>query len=50
MRAYHFVGTTLRHTGPLVLCESGFHASLDPFDALAWQRGVFNQLVEEAGI
>lgn len=45
--AWHFVGETLRdgrpvppdgewltHDGVCVLCESGLHASRDPFDAL----------------
>lgn len=46
--AYHFVGATLRdgravppdgewlvHEGEAVMCESGLHASRDPFDALS---------------
>ena len=50
--AYHFVGATLRdgraippdgewlaHNGPVVMCESGLHASLDPFDALQFAPG-----------
>lgn len=49
---YHFVGATLRdgrpvpqdgewleHAGPLVLCRSGLHASLHPFDALQYAKG-----------
>ena len=52
MRAWHFVsdrlrdgrpipadGETLIHTGPLVLCQSGLHASLHPFDALQYAPG-----------
>ena len=47
--AWHFVGDTLRdgspvpadgewlvHTGEAVMCKSGLHASLDPFDALTY--------------
>ena len=50
--AWHFVGDTLRdgrpvpadgvpliHPGKPVLCESGLHASLDPFDALKYAPG-----------
>ena len=50
--AWHFVGdtlrdgrpvpadgVTLRHDGPLVMCESGLHASIDPFDALQYAPG-----------
>ena len=50
--AWHFVGDKLRdgspipadgvkliHTGPLVLCESGFHASVKAFDALQYAPG-----------
>lgn len=52
IRAYHFVGSTLRdgrpvppdgawleHSGPLELCESGLHASEHPFDALRYAPG-----------
>lgn len=52
MIAYHFVGNTLRdgrpvppdgewliHDGPVVLCESGLHASVHPFDALQYAPG-----------
>ena len=48
-RAWHFVGkklrdgrpipadgVKLRHTGPVVMCKSGLHASLHPFDALKY--------------
>ena len=52
MIAYHFVGETLRdgrpvppdgewltHDGEMVMCESGLHASKDPFDALRYAPG-----------
>ena len=52
MRAYHFVGETLRdgrpvpadgewlvHEGPFSMCESGLHASEHPFDALQYAPG-----------
>jgi hypothetical protein len=51
-RGYHFVGATLRdgqpipadgvwleHDGPVVICESGLHASLCPLDALTYAPG-----------
>jgi hypothetical protein len=47
--AWHFVGATLRdgrpvppdgewliHRGVAVMCQSGLHASIDPFDALQY--------------
>ena len=50
--AWHFVGDKLRdgspiprdgvwlkYDGPLVLCKSGLHASLEPFDALHYAPG-----------
>ena len=59
MRAWHFVGKTLRdggpvpadgvwleNDGPLVMCRSGLHASLDPFDALMYAQGKTLCLVE----
>ena len=59
IRAWHFVGDTLRdgrpvpqdgkwlvHQGPLVICQSGLHASLDPFDALQYAPGPILCLVE----
>ena len=62
MRAWHFTGNTLRdgspipapgvvlrHTGPLVMCESGLHASLQPFDALQYAPGDKLHLVECGG-
>jgi len=57
--AYHFVGATLRdgraippdgewlvHDGPVVMCESGLHASRDPFDALTYAPGETLCIVE----
>lgn len=57
--AYHFVGATLRdgspippdgewlkHDGPCIMCESGLHASRDPFDALQYAPGNTLCLVE----
>lgn len=57
--AYHFVSNTLRddraippdgewlkHGGPCVMCESGLHASRDPFDALQYAPGNVLCLVE----
>ena len=59
MIAYHFVGDTLRngdpiptdgewleYAGPLVMCESGLHASLHPFDALQYAPGATLCLVD----
>lgn len=59
MKAYHFVGETLRdgrpvpadgvwleHDGPCVMCKSGLHASLDPFDALKYAPGNILCLVD----
>ena len=59
MKAYHFVGPTLRdgrpvppdgewleHDGPCVMCESGLHASRHPFDALRYAPGSTLCLVE----
>ena len=50
--AWHFVGKKLRdgsqvpkngvwlkHNGPVVLCASGLHASINPFDALQYAPG-----------
>jgi hypothetical protein len=52
MTAYHFVGATLRdgrpvpadgewleHVGPIVMCETGLHASLRPWHALLYAPG-----------
>ena len=62
MIAYHFVGKTLKdgspvphngvwleHNGPLKMCESGLHASLDPFDALQYAPGAILCMVEVDG-
>ena len=62
MRAYHFVGATLRdgrpippdgewleHVGPLKLCSSGLHASKHTFDALQYAPGATVCLVEVDG-
>ncbi len=62
MHCYHFVGKTLRdgrpipadgewlhHTGPIVPCVSGLHASAHPFDALQFAPGETLCLVECAG-
>ena len=63
MRAYHFVAETLRdgravpadgewleHEGPMVMCESGLHASLHPFDALQYAPGATLCLVDVEGV
>jgi hypothetical protein len=62
MRAYHFVGdrlrdgrpvpangVTLKHDGPLVMCQSGLHFSRHPFDALRYAPGPILCLVECGG-
>lgn len=62
MLAYHFTGETLRdrrpipeigdwleHSGPVVPCRSGLHASEHPFDALIFAPGKFLHLVELEG-
>jgi hypothetical protein len=59
VQAYHFVGDTLRdgrpvppdgewlvHDGPVVLCESGLHASRRPWHALQYAPGETLCLVE----
>ena len=63
IKAWHFVSDTLRdgspipkdgvwlkHTGKVVMCESGLHASLNPFDALQYAPGNTLCLVEVRGI
>jgi len=63
MKAYHFVGKTLRdgrpvppdnvtleHKGPVVCCESGLHASVHPFDALRYAPGSTLCLVDVDGV
>ena len=62
MKAWHFVGDTLRdgrpipddgvklvHEGKLEMCVSGLHASLEPFDALRYSPGNFLCYVECEG-
>ena len=62
MRAWHFVGKTLRDGRPVpkdgkllrfngapILCGQGLHASLQPFDALQYAPGETLCLVECAG-
>ena len=62
MKAYWWFGYTLRdgrpippdgawleHTGPLVLCKSGLHASLDPWDALTYAPGPWLAVVDLDG-
>jgi hypothetical protein len=52
MKSWHFVNSKLRngdsvppdgkwlkYNGPLVMCESGLHGSLEPFDALQYAPG-----------
>ena len=61
--AWHFVGETLRdgspipangewleYSGPVVMCESGLHASTDPFDALQYAPGPILCRVEVDGV
>lgn len=63
VRAYHFVGDTLRDGSPippngewltvdgdLIICERGLHASRDPFDALQYAPGPNLCLVDCSGI
>src|SRR5688572_20769347 len=62
MRAWHFVGDTLRdgrpvprdgfklvHTGKVIPCQEGLHASVHPFDALQFAPGKTLCLVEVGG-
>ena len=62
MRAWHFVGPTLRNGDPIpadgellrfdgtpVICDKGLHASLEPFDALQFAPGNTLCLVEMGG-
>ena len=62
MKAWHFVGATLRDGSPIpadgitlvypgkpILCEQGLHASLHPFDALRYAPGATLCLVECSG-
>ena len=43
------IGVPLRHKGPLRICKSGLHASLDPFDALRYAPGSLLHRVECSG-
>ncbi len=60
--AYHFTSDTLRdgspipkkgkwliHKGQVIQCQSGFHASLHPFDALQYAPGNILHLVKVGG-
>jgi len=62
MKAWHFAGKTLRDGSPVpedgvwlpviddpVLCKRGYHASVDPFDALKYALGDTLCLVELRG-
>jgi hypothetical protein len=62
LTGYHFTGATLRdgrpipppnvwleHDGPVVPCQSGYHMSLHPFDALQFAPGSMVHLVELEG-
>jgi len=62
MKAWHFTGDKLRdgsaipkpgvtlfHTGPLVMCRSGFHASKRAIDALSYAPGYMIHRVELSG-
>ena len=62
MKAYWFFGDTLRnglpippdgewleHEGPLVMCKSGLHASLEAYDALQYAPGPNLAVVEVDG-
>jgi hypothetical protein len=40
-------GETYRHTGPLVLCDSGLHASIRAIDALTAERDRLANLYDE---
>ena len=63
IRAYHFhtgrlrdgrpvppLGEWLEHTGDVVICRSGLHASRHPADALTYAPGPYLDLVECDGI
>ena len=63
MKAWHFVGNTLRDGSPIpadgvklvyphtpILCKRGLHASIDPFDALQYAPGENLCLVECGGV
>lgn len=61
--AYHFVADRLRdglaippdgewleHDGPVIMCQSGLHASTDPYDALEYSPGATLCYVECDGV
>lgn len=61
--AYHFtndklrdgqpipaIGKWLKHSGPVVICQSGLHASRTPFQALSYAPGFKLHKVEVAGV
>jgi len=63
IQAWHFVNNVLRdgrpipkddvwleHTGDIVICGSGLHASRDPFDALRYAPGPWLCRVEMDGV
>ena len=63
MKAWHFTGDKLRdgsplprkgrwltYSGEVKMCESGLHASLEPFDALQYAPGARLHLVELADV
>ena len=43
------VGKTYKHTGPLVMCSTGYHASIDIRDALSYAPGFIVSRVECGG-
>src|SRR3990167_5643410 len=62
IRSWHFTGTTLRdgrqvprdgewllHSGDIIMCEAGLHASKHPFDALQYAPGAMLCRVECRG-
>lgn len=48
-RAIPKIGEWLNHSGPVIPCRSGLHASLHPFDALKYAPGNMLHLVELEG-
>ena len=43
------VGKTYKHTGPLIMCQTGYHASIDIRDALSYAPGFTVSRVECGG-
>jgi hypothetical protein len=43
------VGKVYKHTGPLVMCEAGYHASIDIRDALSYAPGFTVSCVQCSG-